>query len=307
MKSIISAALLALVSVAAAPVANAATGSFDGAYSFEYDAMNLTVQCGYVDNYYQVVDGGIYHYAFPLTGEALPADVFDAQLAWRLEAIEAMNLRPAAEVAAKLNAYAFFTGLRHSLDRMVEEYPQGMEVSLNDNMTTPYSSSYFFNGMMKDEADQDLYNLVGQASTVTGAFGILPMLWAESGVDYDGIGHRVSLGVQVGGNFNRGYGAARWQAQQLSAVDYGYGYGAVWGCGVSTLTGFELSREGSEPTEVSRHTGQADASSVKLDARATRELKQQVRLDAVQQLKASSSLDKKSLQAADMLSRTLAR
>lgn len=310
MKSIISAALLTLASIAVAPVANAATGSFDGSYAFNYDAMNLTVQCGYVDNYYQVIEGGLYHYAFPLSEERIPEGTFDALLQWRLDSIEAMNLRPAAEVAAKANAYAFFAGLEYSLNRMVEEYPQGMDVQMSETMTVPYGPSYFFDGMMKDDAGQDINSLVGVANSVTADYALLPGLLAMDGVDYDGIYHRASLGAQAGGNFRRGYGAARWQAQQLSVVDYGYGYGAAWGCGVSTLTGFDIAMEGAAPAERSTKASrmgnsQAKSSQVKLDAKATADLKRMVSNDALKELKREHSLDSRSQKAAAALSRSL--
>lgn len=306
MKSILSSALLALSTVVAAPVASAATGSYDGSYDFHYDAMNLAVHCGYVDNYYGVVDGGYGYYHFPLEGEALPEDVFDPLLQWRLEVIESMNLRPAAEVAAKLNAYAFFTGLRYALNDMVSDYPQGMEVALNESLSSPTGASYLFDGSMTDENDLEIMQLSGIANTVTGDFGLLPMLWTESGVDYEGVGHRVSLGVQVGGSFRAGYGAARWQAQQLSAVDYGYGYGAVWGCGINNVTGFEITADADE-IPAARQTTQANHPSYKLNAKDGAKLAQTVRADAVRELKAHSSLSRQQLQAAEQLSRLIAR
>lgn len=135
-------------------------------------------------------------------------------------------------------------------------------------------------------------------------------LLAMDGVDYDGIYHRASLGAQAGGNFRRGYGAARWQAQQLSVVDYGYGYGAAWGCGVSTLTGFDIAMEGAAPAERSTKASrmgnsQAKSSQVKLDAKATADLKRMVSNDALKELKREHSLDSRSQKAAAALSRSL--
>lgn len=270
------AALAALSSLAIASSASAQTGAYDGRYDLNYGVMNMAVQCGYAapDG---TVDFDYENYAIQLAdGEVLPVDAFDAFLAQRIDVIEASNLTTRQKQVAEANATAFFTGLRLSLDAMVQSYPDHLQVSAIDGAAQPSPLSYAFDGQMTDDFTGTYLESAGAMNYINGLFALQPTYVDVYRTDMYAVGHTTWAAAQLGGSLVQRVGALRWNVERM---EYDQVTGELWGCGVSNLVGFEIAPEGESArmapvssTSFSLSTQPARAMKSELHRAATREL-----------------------------------